>query len=516
MSINLNIEQLNIGEVVSIKYGQTMTEADIIVPDIKPDILKILDISGDVCIKQHVMQNDRAYVQGVVKINILYVPDGDVVGKIKSLSTSQEFNHSIDIVGATPDMQIFAEAEGESYDFSLINSRKINVRAVVGIGVKVTKAQEVKIATGADKNIQIKTEKIMISSSTDGKTEQIIIREQTELPSGKPSIGEILKMRATGVSTEVQMIDGKAIAKGQVKLAILYCAEDETESIQYLENVLPFSEVFDVPGAVEDMEGEVEYSIADVYSEIREDSDGEPRCVGVECVIDAYIKGTETVELPSISDAYALCGNVKITREGYNIEQLIDNLTAQISHKDIVKIQSTLPKPTQIYDVCSEAKVNKITVENSCINVHGSVVTHILYLTDDDSTPVASIEHSSEFTHTLESSKITNDCACDAKIFVDHVSYNMSGDDEIELRLVICLGVKIVKTGRCEVVTEIEVIENECLEKCSSIIIYFVQPGDTLWNIARRYHTTVKDIMEMNCLENDKLNIGQQIKMCRI
>ncbi|MEG1441431.1 MAG: hypothetical protein RSC29_02080, partial [Oscillospiraceae bacterium] len=79
---------------------------------------------------------------------------------------------------------------------------------------------------------------------------------------------------------------------------------------------------------------------------------------------------------------------------------LIDNLTAQISHKDIVKIQSTLPKPTQIYDVCSEAKVNKITVENSCINVHGSVVTHILYLTDDDSTPVASIEHSSEFTHT--------------------------------------------------------------------------------------------------------------------
>ncbi|MEG1441432.1 MAG: LysM peptidoglycan-binding domain-containing protein, partial [Oscillospiraceae bacterium] len=100
--------------------------------------------------------------------------------------------------------------------------------------------------------------------------------------------------------------------------------------------------------------------------------------------------------------------------------------------------------------------------------------------------------------------------------FVDHVSYNMSGDDEIELRLVICLGVKIVKTGRCEVVTEIEVIENECLEKCSSIIIYFVQPGDTLWNIARRYHTTVKDIMEMNCLENDKLNIGQQIKMCRI
>ncbi|MEG1442189.1 MAG: DUF3794 domain-containing protein, partial [Oscillospiraceae bacterium] len=283
MSINLNIEQLNIGEVVSIKYGQTMTEADIIVPDIKPDILKILDISGDVCIKQHVMQNDRAYVQGVVKINILYVPDGDVVGKIKSLSTSQEFNHSIDIVGATPDMQIFAEAEGESYDFSLINSRKINVRAVVGIGVKVTKAQEVKIATGADedKNIQIKTEKIMISSSTDGKTEQIIIREQTELPSGKPSIGEILKMRATGVSTEVQMIDGKAIAKGQVKLAILYCAEDETESIQYLENVLPFSEVFDVPGAVEDMEGEVEYSIADVYSEIREDSDGEPRCVGV-------------------------------------------------------------------------------------------------------------------------------------------------------------------------------------------------------------------------------------------
>ena len=89
MSINLSKERLKTGEVLALKYGQTMVEGDIIVPDVKPDVKKVLSVSGEVCVKQRLVQQDRVYVQGAVKLTILYLPDGEVIGKIKSITTSQ-------------------------------------------------------------------------------------------------------------------------------------------------------------------------------------------------------------------------------------------------------------------------------------------------------------------------------------------------------------------------------------------------------------------------------------------
>ena len=123
MGINLLKENIRTGEVVCQKYSQTMVESDVIVPDVKPDIKKVLEVSGSVCITQKLIQQDKAFIQGVVKMTVLYVPDGEVLGKIKSLCMSQEFNQSIDCRGAMPDMQLSAEADLESFDHTLINSR---------------------------------------------------------------------------------------------------------------------------------------------------------------------------------------------------------------------------------------------------------------------------------------------------------------------------------------------------------------------------------------------------------
>ena len=49
-----------------------------------------------------------------------------------------------------------------------------------------------------------------------------------------------------------------------------------------------------------------------------------------------------------------------------------------------------------------------------------------------------------------------------------------------------------------------------------SYIIYFVQKGDTLWNIAKRYKTTVEDILNDNDIPDpDNINVGQKIRLVK-
>lgn len=45
-----------------------------------------------------------------------------------------------------------------------------------------------------------------------------------------------------------------------------------------------------------------------------------------------------------------------------------------------------------------------------------------------------------------------------------------------------------------------------------SMVIYFVKPGDTLWNIAKTFKSTVEDIVRVNEIEDEnKLSVGQQL-----
>ena len=49
----------------------------------------------------------------------------------------------------------------------------------------------------------------------------------------------------------------------------------------------------------------------------------------------------------------------------------------------------------------------------------------------------------------------------------------------------------------------------------SCIRVYFPKSGDTLWKIAKRYKTTVSNIMELNNLENDNIKVGDKLYIQR-
>jgi LysM repeat protein len=49
------------------------------------------------------------------------------------------------------------------------------------------------------------------------------------------------------------------------------------------------------------------------------------------------------------------------------------------------------------------------------------------------------------------------------------------------------------------------------LQKLPGIVGYIVQPGDSLWNIAKKFHTTIDTIMTANGLTEKAVKPGERL-----
>ena len=58
---------------------------------------------------------------------------------------------------------------------------------------------------------------------------------------------------------------------------------------------------------------------------------------------------------------------------------------------------------------------------------------------------------------------------------------------------------------------DVQPLDGEKLQKLPGIVGYIVQPGDSLWKIAKKFHTTVENIMETNGLTTDLLQPGEKL-----
>ena len=94
---------------------------------------------------------------------------------------------------------------------------------------------------------------------------------------------------------------------------------------------------------------------------------------------------------------------------------------------------------------------------------------------------------------------------CDVNVSVEHINYNISMSNEIEFRIVASLDTRIISKCAITYISGAETEEDTNTDNICCIKIYFVRPGDRLWDIAKRYRTTADRIISENELsgEND-------------
>lgn len=515
MSLELIREVVRVSQAIGEDTTQTIVENDIIVPDIKPDIARILLLDGDAFVNGAEAVQDKILIEGTIRYKILYISD-DPDQPLKSINTNAGFKYTMDIPETRQGMSCKAGCEIEHIEYEILNSRKVNVKTIVNINGKVENRIDRNIAAAFDgvEGIQVLRSTASINSFIGTSEIVAAVQETVEVPAGKPTIREILRSDIKITGKDYKLTDGKIIANGELNVSTLYIGDDENRSIQIMEHEIPFTQFIDQSGVDEASFCELEYVITDSSFEAEEDNDGELRFLkgSVQLRIAADSFGRKEIEI--IEDAYSPNSRIALDKEPIKMEETVTENKSQVILKDTIFIPEDSPDISEIFNVLYRPSISDCRISDDRMDIAGVLASNVLYLANNNEQPVYCCEQDVPFKHGVDIKGIKSEMGCDIVMNMEHCSYSMVSAKEVEIRIVLGISARIIKQVVIPVITKATELpqEEKRFALQPSMIIYFAQQGDNLWKIAKKYYTTIDELKKTNALgESDTINSGEQI-----
>ena len=503
MEINITKETLNVNKVICEKKEMINIQGDMIVPDSKPDILNTISTSGNVCIYKKEIMDGRIRLDGNVLTYIMYLADGNT-DNIRGLNTGIDFSETINIPELQTGMNVEINPTVKFVECRVINGRKIGIRVTIEIAIKGYLRDAVEIITQLnDENIQVLSQNMKVNSLLGAGETKASIKENISIPT-TDNLAEILNMQICLVDKDIKISYNKVLAKSEVEIKMTYLTEDGR--ICKTQTRLPLVGFIDMPNIKEENICETSYMIKNVMIK---PNGIEEHSIYIELEVEISCMTYEEKEMSMIKDMY--CPGQKMEFE----KTIINTITDKQCKKNMCNIREKVNIPElesgTIVDVEVNPIINKENKINGNVRYEGEVELNFIF-TDNSAVGINTRKVTVPFEQTVEGTP--ENCKLDTKIEVNSQEFSNQGG-VVSSNLDLIFETDAYRPVTIPVIRNITTEEQEELEDYS-VIIYVVKNGDTLWKIAKRYGSTVNDIIRVNGIERpDKLNIGEKIYIPR-
>lgn len=497
---------------------QITVDDDMNVPDTKPDIETIVQGKGQCMADNCKALEGQAQLKGELQFQVLYITDTKE-RPLHSLSGKIPIDEMIHMEQAKNNALLKAQIEIEDLTISIINSRKISVQAILNIHIDMETMTEEEIAVDApaDDQMECCRKKMEVLQLLTNKKDIFRIKEEVPVPPHQSNIYEILWENVGVTVTDIKLTQDKINVLGDLQVFLLYQGEGDERKVQWLNETYPFHGVVDCQGCHELLVPDIGVAVKTKELEIRADSDGEERIVGIDMTIELDIKLYEEEEVEYLSDIYG----TKMLVEPEWKESIFQHLLMQNQSKyrvnDRVKIKNEMPGILQICNASGAVKLDEVQLVEDGIQVDGVVLAEILYVTTEDKRPFHMLQTAIPFSYQIEAKGIHEGCIYKLLPACEQLSVSMIDSEELDVKAVVAIQVFVVEQEQTKVMRGISQSEipYETIEKMPGMIGYIAGEGDTLWSVGKQYFLPVKDIKEWNHLTSDTLQKGDKLLLLK-
>lgn len=493
---------------------QLTLDDDFNVPDVKPDIEQIIKDQATIVLQDVKPMNGKVVIKGALCFNVLYISDRSS-RPIHNISGELPFEETVNMDETCAEDVIVSKWEIDDLTASLINSRKISVKSIVSFTLVAEDSydEEAAISVSGDENCYSKYRNFDVTQLVMNNKDTMRIKDEIRVPNGKKNIYEILYDEMELREVETRVVENKINIRGMLLVFILYTGDEDEQVPQYFETEIPFNNSIENNGCKDGMVSNIDIKLAGKDMQIKADDDGEDRLISCEAVLELDMKVYDDQEMEVLNDCYSTAKEVTPVRKTAYFERLIAKNNSKVRVTDRVNVGAGQPRILQICNATGNVRMDDIIPVEDAVDVSGVLDVQILYISEDDQKPIGSAKGVIPFNQTIEVKGLNENCIFDVKPSIEQIGVIMLDGEEVEIKAAVNLDTIAFQKINEPIIVDMEQEEFDLdkLQCLPSMVGYIVKKGDTLWKIAKRFHTTVESIMKLNDLESDMIYPGDKL-----
>lgn len=490
---------------------------DFSVPDGKPDIAAILQKKGELQVEEVHTEKGKIKIRGILNLSVFYLAERSTE-TANSLVLELPFEETLYMEGAVSGDNLKIDWNIEDLRVTIIHPGKISVRSIVTLCGEIMAVESHFITENVREQSDIYTQVgdfWMAEPVIEGR-DSYRIRDEINLPVNKPNVQNILWKDQQLKGVDIRMQDGRLSLKGEVQVLVVYQSEDDLAAVQWLEQTVPFQGTVDVAGLTSQMFGFIETEVSHQDIEIKPDYDGEMRMFQLEMMLEIHMYIFEERNCKYLIDAYSTKENLNLISE----EILHEKLRMCNQSKCRVTGQERINEEIRILQILghhANLANKRYRVSDQGILCEGTLEVQVLYVTASDRQPFGNTVISIPYSQMIEIPEISKEDRVYVTQKMDQIFVTMSDGSQMEVRGTLGFEICVMQQCRLNNVTEItaENYDIEEYKKRPGMCIHFVQPGESLWQIAKQNRTTAEAIKKLNELSHEELLPGQKLLLLK-
>lgn len=508
-----------------VQYEQLLKESssnhilkgEYLIRDSHPDMKEVLGVEAKATITNKEILGDKVMVEGLLNYTMFYLPKEEAISenasrKIHSVTFTEKFANYIELENDEHRVICEVECDIEHIEANLINERKVGIDGVIELKWEIYRSGEfeyVKEVEGKE-DIQVLKKQEVLNGVKGEKEIELVGKSMMKVTMDKPEIEDILNCSMNLHKKEIKIGEDKIYIGCYCKIEVLYKGKD-TSDIMTLQDDVYLSKEEELVGITNEMMSSMNMDVNNSEYTITADDLGESRVVNLEFVIKGKVKVFSKEKIELIKDAYSPTMNMELNIGNHEIGIVQGSANNESMVKDNIYLKNENTKIEQIISVSGSAAITDKIVESDRVKIEGIVKVNVLYKAMDEEDCYAIVSGEIPFLASAEIKGAKEGMDIVVKASLENIDASIEANT-IAIRATVITSSKVCHKVNKEWVVDIVDGGDEKKEKKASITIYVVGAGDTLWQLAKKYNTTMEELTKLNDMENpEELKCGEKL-----
>ena len=482
-------------------------------PDYLGDIKRILSITAKATPSGKFASDGQAQFSGVVCYEVLY---SDFEGKLTHLSTSSDYDICVPVES---DGYIDSAAEVRVANFSvrLTGPRKLVAKSIVSADVSIEFERSVECIGDAfsdGASAEVASEEVSVNTSMFATSAEREYAEEAERFVGIGSEDvEIIATSGAVRIIESVATDGGVLVKGE--LLITSIVRTESQPPFAIKKVVPFEETVSAEGIYRDMPTIADGYITSVTSGVADSDDG--ASLTVNAIAELSVRAVKNKSLPIVTDAYMKEHDTVGTYEDFSYSSLVCAANSESAFScAVLRTEIGCEAVREILTLgCELRSLDKKVVHNGLEISGEAVFSGVACEINEENKPnYLPIKFTSPFC-------INVNCGCqiptsaEVLVSIQALDADFSLDtDNLSIKCPVKVWYFVTEPKAIKRLVECKIVGDAKYKSSpSTVTVYYPEKEETLFEVAKRFHTTVAKIARDNELDEAACTTGGAISL---